>query len=91
MAVGRGFVEEEHVDAAAGNPTTAVLSYRLWQGAFNGDPGIVGSTVPSGSASVTVVGVASPDFDYPVGADLWVAYLPPLNFTGQFLEAVGRL
>ena len=90
MAAGRGFVEEEYtqIDEVV---NTVVLSYRLWQNAFNGDPGIIGTTIPSGNQSLTVVGIASPEFDYPVGADLWLPHLPPVNFYGNYLEAVGRL
>ena len=38
-ALGRGFTSEE----LAEGPGVAVISYRLWQGRFGGDPNIVGS------------------------------------------------
>ena len=88
MAVGRGFLEEEHPD---GEPNFVVLSHRLWTNAYNADPSIVGAAIPAGPGSLTVVGVASPDFDYPVGADIWLAIRPPPNQPANVLEGVGRL
>jgi putative ABC transport system permease protein len=91
MALGRGFVPEEHPQMDTGTeyePTAMVLSNRLWQNGFAADPSIIGRSVPPG---LTVVGVAAPDFDYPVGADLWIAFRPPPEQTGLYLDAVGRL
>ena len=91
MAIGRGFLEQEHLDFA---PSFVVLSHRLWAGAYNADPSIVGAAIPAGPGSLTVVGVASPDFDYPVGADLWLAARPQqagVQYTGFYLDGIGRL
>jgi len=41
----------------------AVISYRLWQRRFGGDPGAVGRTIQLDSHDFTVVGVASEAFD----------------------------
>ena len=52
----------------------AVISYRLWQRRFGGDPGAVGRTIQLDSHDFTVVGVASEAFDgSKVGAihDVW--------------------
>ena len=66
--------DEQGSDA---NPV-AVISYRLWQRRFGGDPGAVGRTIQLDSHDFVVVGVASEDFDgSKVGAihDVWVPLL----------------
>ena len=54
-----------------------VLSYRAWQRQFGGDPAVLGHTLRFTHAnwSYTIVGVAPPGLDYPVGADCWVPLL----------------
>ena len=49
-------------DCAPGAPATAVLSHRLWQTAFSGDPSVVGRTVSLNRAPFVVVGVAQAGF-----------------------------
>ena len=44
MALGRGFLPDEDSHGAANSPV-AVISYRLWQERFGGDPGVVGERV----------------------------------------------
>jgi predicted permease len=56
MHLGRGLVEaDDRMDA----PPAAVLGYGLWQRAFGGDPGIVGSTVHVNGQPFTVAGIAA--------------------------------
>ncbi len=55
--LGRGLTEE---DLPASN--VAVISHRLWQRAFAGDPGVLGKTMRVGRRDYTVVGVAPPAF-----------------------------
>jgi hypothetical protein len=78
--VGRTLSE---IDGEAGAPHVAVISHRLWQRHFNGDPGAVGKTIrfaqPNGvfDRSVTVVGVAPPGFhgvDVDRDPDVWVPF-----------------
>lgn len=88
MAVGRGFTPEEHLQATEAG--YVVLSHRLWTNAFGADPSIAGSSIAAGSGSYTVVGVAGPDFDYPAGADLWVAFDPGDQTTAFYLDGVAR-
>lgn len=52
----------------------AVLSHRLWQFAFGGDPSVLGSTVRLSDHAVTVVGIAAPEVEYPAGTDVWLSY-----------------
>jgi putative ABC transport system permease protein len=89
MALGRGFTPEEHLQNT--DAGFLVLSHRLWANAYGADPSIVGSTIAAGRGSYTIVGVAGPDFDYPAGADLWVAFAPPEDITAVFLDGVARL
>ena len=66
-ALGRGFTSEELAEGSS----AAVISYRLWQGRFGGDPNIVGSAVKVNGAPRTVVGVMPPEL-LVVGTDLWL-------------------
>jgi macrolide transport system ATP-binding/permease protein len=56
---GRVFADADDVQGAA--PAT-VLSYRLWQNEYGGDPGIVGSTIHIQAKPFTVIGIAPPGF-----------------------------
>jgi predicted permease len=73
-ATGRLF--EAARDDAASAPV-CVLSFRLWQRKFDGDPSIVGKAIRLGGKPATVIGVASETFaslgtDNP---DLWLPLL----------------
>jgi putative ABC transport system permease protein len=56
-------------DGFAKAEDTIVLSYRLWQRRFGGDPDIVGKTL--GNTGTVVVGVMPPDFKFPARAECW--------------------
>lgn len=58
--LGRTFTRDEYGDRA--KAFTAVISYRLWQDYFRGDPSILGRTVHVNRLQVTIVGVAPPEF-----------------------------
>jgi predicted permease len=49
-------------DDRPGAPPTAVLSYRIWQASYGGDPSVVGSTFIVEGHPFTVIGVAPPGF-----------------------------
>jgi predicted permease len=73
-ATGRLFDETRDNSASA---PVCVLSYRLWQRKFDGDPSIVGKAIRLGGRSATVIGVASEAFaglgtDDP---DIWLPLL----------------
>ena len=66
-----------------------VLSYDAWRRRFNGDPSVIGHRLllPYDGSFYTIVGVAQPGLDYPVGTEAWVPVLG-----GQFpLNVVARL
>jgi len=72
IALGRGFVPEDDVAAAA--PVT-VLSDTLWRRRFGADPGVIGRTIRVNGAALRVAGVAARGFLGPeVGLprELWV-------------------
>lgn len=65
-AIGRDLVA---ADFEPGRPLVALISHRLWQSRFGGDPAIVGrrlsayvSDRPNESESIEIVGVTQPDF-----------------------------
>ncbi len=58
--LGRGFKPGE--DAGRSAHPVVVLSYRLWQNLFQGDPEIVGKTQRFNKVPFTIVGVAPKDF-----------------------------
>jgi putative ABC transport system permease protein len=64
--LGRAFLPEDELMSA---PRTILLSHRLWQRRFGGDPGVVGQTL--GNTGVTVIGVMPSDFKYPTHAECW--------------------
>jgi putative ABC transport system permease protein len=66
--LGRTFTEDED---KVGAPWVVVISDRLWQRAFNRDPGIIGRPVNFHNQSVTVVGVMPPQMSSPQDTDAW--------------------
>jgi putative ABC transport system permease protein len=76
-SLGRGFQSE---DEERKNGDVALLSYRLWQERFAGDPGVVGRTVTLEQKSYSVIGVMPAGFDFiRERADLWI----PLIVSGD--------
>jgi hypothetical protein len=65
--LGRTFVPE---DGSPGHDNVAVLTYRLWQDLFHGDPAVIGATVRLGDVARQVVGVLAADFHFPSGTVL---------------------
>lgn len=69
-ALGRGFIGQE---LQPRGPYVAILSHRLWQGRFGGDPGIVGRSVNVNGTPTEVVGVMPPEL-LVLGVDLWIPW-----------------
>lgn len=81
-AIGRDLVAS---DFDSGRPLVALISYRLWQSRFGGDPEIVGrrltayvSDRPNESESIEIVGVTRPDFWH---VNPYTEVLAPLRIT----------
>ncbi|HKO04578.1 MAG TPA: ABC transporter permease [Candidatus Acidoferrales bacterium] len=87
--VGRGFLPAE--DTVPNGAPVAVISYRLWQDRFGGDPGVLGRTISINAHAYTIVGVTPPIFqgNYTgLRAALWL----PVTMAPQFLpDAANRL
>ncbi|GLC28168.1 ADOP family duplicated permease [Roseisolibacter agri] len=86
-ALGRLLRPEDDVPGA---PGVLVLSHDTWRRAFAGDPRVVGRRLHLASVGrdFTVVGVAPPGLDFPVGAAYWA----PLATAGpSTADLVGRL
>jgi putative ABC transport system permease protein len=60
--LGRGFVQEED---QPGRDHVVVLSYELWSRVFGQSRGVIGQSVALDNEPYTVVGVMTPDFNFP--------------------------
>ncbi|HET7618771.1 MAG TPA: ABC transporter permease [Vicinamibacterales bacterium] len=91
-ALGRGFVRD---DETFGRHRVVVLGNTLWKRRFAADPGIVGRRITIDGEPYEVVGVASPRFAFPEGAELWapLAFDPakPVTRRSRYLTVIGRL
>ena len=93
--LGRDFVGEE--DSPRG-PQSAIISHKLWQEQFGGDPHVLGRalTVDTyGRRTYTIVGVMPSGFQFPEDTELWLAAgwngLPQDRRSGHWLNTLGRL
>lgn len=94
-ALGRAFTAEE--DQPGAN-MVAVISDRLWQRRFGGDPSVLERTMQLDDESVKIIGVMPPGFDHPLlwgTVDLWrpIAFAADQrqNRGNNFLRAFARL
>jgi putative ABC transport system permease protein len=85
-ALGRTFLPEE--DQALGKSPVAVISYNLWQRAFNGSQDVIGRSIKLNNRVYTVIGVAPKSF---TGFDL--SYRPdiyvPMSMIGDIVPVGG--
>jgi predicted permease len=65
--LGRTLLEDDFSPGAS----AVVLSHRLWQRRFGGDPSALGRPVTLGGRGYTIVGVMGPDYGYPTWAELY--------------------
>jgi predicted permease len=99
MALGRAFVADDMLPAVPA--TVAIISHRLWQSQFGGDPDIVGRTVQLNGRPFRIVGVAAAGFN---GHDIarTAIWMPLTGFPDgdlkrldrrgqQWLQGIGRL
>ncbi|MGH9848800.1 MAG: ABC transporter permease, partial [Blastocatellia bacterium] len=66
--LGRTFTNEE---GFANGPPVIILSHRLWQQRYGGDPQVVGRTLKTDTGAVQVVGVMPAAFEFPSYAQAW--------------------
>lgn len=75
LSLGRGFNAE--LDDTPGAPPVIVISHRLWTLRFGADPGVLGRTIVLNNRSLTVIGVAPPNFlgtDVALVSDFWIPF-----------------
>lgn len=88
-ALGRNFTAEE--DKPKGTKAL-MLSYRLWQRRFAGDPKVLGQVLKINSEGYTVVGVLPKEAVFPSNVDLWTPLqADPKSAGSWYLNGVGRL
>ena len=86
---GRAFLPSEYGDNPGAFPV-AVISYRLWQNLFQGDPGVVGRTIRVNRYELTVAGIAPEEFRGTMPGmllEIWIPVnmAPLLNGQGDWL------
>lgn len=90
--VGRTFAAGED---ETGRNHVAVISHRLWQQVYGGDPGAMGSAIHLDGVALTIIGVTPARFDYPGDVDVWtptVFDFETIPKHGAFIfQTIGRL
>jgi putative ABC transport system permease protein len=69
VVAGRSFVPEED---RAGSAPVVLLSHRLWEGRFGGDPRVVGRAVTLDNHRYTIAGILPTGFQFLRWADVWM-------------------
>jgi predicted permease len=89
-ALGRIF---QSGDNGPGRDRIAVLSYRLWQNRFSGNPEVVGRIVSLDGVDREIVGVMPAGFAFPNRAiDVWVPFvLSDPSLWGNWVQMFGRM
>ena len=90
LLAGRAFA----VDDDRTRADVVVIGERLWHTRFNGDPAIVGRTIPLDGKPFTVIGVAPAGFQILYDSDLWTLMTPkrtPEQRRIHYLQVLGRL
>ena len=89
--IGRKFFPEE--DRPGGDPVI-ILSHTFWKKLSGGDPDYLENKLILNGNPYTVVGVMPPDFDFPLGTDLWSPLARDPARAGrrsQYLHVLARL
>jgi putative ABC transport system permease protein len=92
--IGRTFTR---ADDTSGAEPVVVLSHRVWQRRFAGDPKIVGRAIRLDGVNVTVIGVMPESFEYPLfwgAVEIWRPLALPqalINRGNNYLRSIGRL
>jgi predicted permease len=92
--LGRTFTPADDVDGAE---NVLVISHGLWRRRYGGSPQVIGRRIALSEQSFRIVGVMSPDMDYPAGVEVWrtprsVPTTGPFGDAArQELDLIGRL
>ncbi len=91
-ALGRVF---EPAEMTIGNDDVVMISHGLWTREFGSDESIIGQVLNLDGRMRTVVGVTPTEFDFPIGADLWIPLVFDFDVAGSrgahYLVVIGRL
>ncbi|HEX8184790.1 MAG TPA: ABC transporter permease, partial [Blastocatellia bacterium] len=91
-AIGRTFTPEED---RPGTNRVVVLSHKLWQRRFGGNPGVIGESITLSGAPYTIIGVMPAGFQHPQTVEMWtpIALAPSdmSNRRATILRVVARL
>lgn len=72
-------------------PPVVVISYRVWQDLYRGDPAIVGKPIHFAEFGTTIAGVAPRGFDTPHNGDFWLSQRLDRDDINHFLDGFMRL
>lgn len=90
--LGRGFIFD---DSRADAEKIVVLSYRLWESVFAGDPEIIDSIIRIDNVPTRVVGVMPESYSFPISAEMWIPMsdleLRPIGYTQVPMSAYARI
>lgn len=90
--LGRGFVQADNIEGAE---AVVVLSYKIWQSTFAGDPSVVDKIIRIDRKPARVIGVMPQSYAFPVGTDLWTPLpnneIRPAAYGDNWLNAYARL
>jgi putative ABC transport system permease protein len=73
--LGRTFLPEEARNQEGGAPV-AVISYRMWQTQFGGDPQVLGQTIRLNRNALTIIGVAPREFHGSTAGVVYDVWMP---------------
>jgi len=73
--LGRTFLPEDGLDQEGSAPL-AVISYRMWQTRFGGDPNVLGQTIRLNRHALTIIGVAPREFHGTLAGALFDVWIP---------------
>ncbi|MEM7355891.1 MAG: ABC transporter permease [Acidobacteriota bacterium] len=90
--LGRGF---EVADGEPGAPAVLLLSYKVWQQRYGGEPDVIGQQVRVNSEPTTIIGVMEEGFFFPATEELWMPFKSQTHEVergeGTSLDVFGRL
>ena len=91
-AIGRTFNSGEDQPGQDGE---VLISHRYWAANFASDRGLVGLEILINGRKHTVIGIMPPDFNYPIGIDMWAPLaLTPAQWVDRetpMLHVIGKL
>lgn len=90
LGIGRDFSADDDRPGAA---PVVILSYRIWQSLFSGNPAVIGQPVQLGGEAYTVIGVTPRNFSFSPDTEAWVPIRTaedPADRSSAF-KIIGRL